>query len=545
MAPELTPFNYKYNYKIFDSSIEDKNDAEYAEVRVYLDYATNTTENLIKLSNNILSQNIKDPSIQTFLKSFVCLAFPPYSPYIHYEEIFIESPLHTSVNTVSRNVFTIFLNAAKCASNDTLSKLGLNDAKYMLNFFNMYGRNNDKFSREILKTCKMLNGNFMDDMVSIVQTISQIISSEFDILRSLTDSFVDGKTRYHSSLFSEHPMLCDRSVSADSYNKLFVNMEHKLLDLLSHLETILRFLSESHYSAALETYVDTPYGKSKIEHAFTNLYYFFIYLHQLLVETKRPLYDITKFDKEYARKFQICIYYRCRIMLLRILLSIVKYNIALYPSESADYCLNWLIIFIKMGGNNYTINRDLIVDDFNDVNFPAYVDDWQAINKNWIPSEISQMKGLVTVKSNDKNLDPNVVKVKEITRIDDEQTIIDCLNKHQHDVDAAIIDLIDNYSEVSNTNDAHAGSNRRTTNLPSLSYLPKENRKAVMNYWDFINQPEMYDDDNDDSVPFNVNLKVQSSEPSEAGEEKPKTKRFYRNKQNHKAHYGNHHRRDR
>lgn len=159
--------------------------------------AINETEEVLKLNNSFLSQKLKEPELQEFLKSFVCLAFPFYSPYVPYDEILIENPMHSNINIISkynllylsmlcRNVLNIFLKASKCSSNETLCKLGyvvcvlqpwfrFSDPKFMLNLINMYGRNNEKLVNEIIKACKMVNSKFIEDMLSVARTLLQVL----------------------------------------------------------------------------------------------------------------------------------------------------------------------------------------------------------------------------------------------------------------------------------------------------------------------------------------------------------------------------------
>ncbi|XP_955458.1 uncharacterized protein TA18165 [Theileria annulata] len=563
---KLYKFDYNLNYKIFGIDLKDESKKEGLDPDIFIEIAINETEELLKLNNSFLSQKLKDPDLQEFLKSFICLAFPFYSPYVPYDEILIENPLHSNINIIAKNVLNIFLKASKCSSNETLCNLGFSDPKFMTNLINMYGRNNEKIVNEIIKSCKMVNSKFIDQLLGVTHTLFQTLSDIYELLRSF-DSLNNYKI---FEQLTSGSILSDRSTGKE-FDKVFVNNEHIMLDIVSILESVLKFTPQSSVSYFLRLDIKTKHGISNLEQVLTNCYYLLLYLYQLMVQTKEPIYDIKvlstrylrpikgilrvfgtstiKYDKEYMTSFQICVYYRCRIFILKILLKIVEFNILSSPTDSAEYSFNWLLIFIKMGGDQYNIDRDLIVQDFNEINFSIYVDEWNLINKNWSESEISQMKSLV-VNVKDKNMEQTITKIREITEIEDEQVIINCLNKHENDIDSTIIDLIDNFTINKKTNKLATEIGKKSVEKLSISYIPTENKQAIMNYWDYINENcEMYNDDNDDEdeIPLNVNLNIDEISQSEGSEDKPtqKGRNFYRNKENHKAHYGNHHRRDR
>ncbi|UKK01006.2 adenylosuccinate lyase [Theileria orientalis] len=597
---ELRKFEYDFNCKIFGIELGCESTREEKEIEKFIGSAINGTEELLKLSDNVFSQRIKDPTLQQFLRSFVCLAFPPYSPYVPYDEILIENPMHTNINVISRNVFNLFLKASKCTGNDTLCKLGFSDPKFMLNILNMYGRNNEKLVNRILKCSNLVNGRFVEDMVSVTHSLFQILGDSYEYLRSLVNTFMESTASFQQ--IAENSILADRQTGTD-YSKVFVNSEHMMLDVVSYLEIALKFTPDALYSSLLSKYVETPYGNSTIEQVVTNCYYLLLYVHKLMVETREPIYEIKKFHMdsasgynagntgrykgdttngykadttsgyktnrtsgyitdgtnnsktEYTTRFQICVYYRCRILLIKLLLMIVRFNITASPGDSGEYCYNWLLIFIKIGGDQYNVDRDLILEDLNEINLPIYIDEWDSINKNWSQNEINQMKSLV-VNKKDKSIEQNIVKIKEITQIEDDDTIRNCLTKHENDVDSTIMDLINNFTselrKIFNcaVTPKPAEIGKKGVEKLSLSYVPTESKQAVMNYWQYINEnADMYNDDNEEEeeIPINVNLNIDdlpSSEEQEQQKTEPRGKNFYRNKQYHKAHYGNHYRRD-
>ncbi|UKJ88620.2 hypothetical protein MACJ_001864 [Theileria orientalis] len=576
---ELRKFEYDFNCKIFGIELGCESTREEKEIQEFIESAINGTEELLKLSDNVFSQRIKDPGLQQFLRSFVCLAFPPYSPYVPYDEILIENPMHTNINVISRNVFNLLLKASKCTGNDTLCKLGFSDPKFMLNILNMYGRNNEKLVNQILRCCNLVNARFVEEMTSVTHSLFQILGDSYEYLRSLVNAFMESTASFQQ--ITENSILADRELGTD-YSKVFVNSEHMMLDVVSYLEIALKFTPDASYSGLLSKCVDTPYGNSTIEQIVTNCYYLLLYVHKLMVETREPIYEIKvaimthirlgcKTDRtsghstyrtntcktDYTTRFQICVYYRCRILLIKLLLMIVRFNITASPEDSGEYCYNWLLIFIKIGGDQYNVDRDLILEDLNEINLPIYIDEWDSINKNWSQNEISQMKSLV-VNKKDKNIEQNIVlghgkpssiyrKIREITQIEDDDTIRNCLVKNENDVDSTIMDLINNFTITPKP----AEIGKKGVEKLSLSYVPTESKQAVMNYWQYINEnPDMYNDDNEEEeeIPINVNLNIDDLPPSEEEEQQktePRGKNFYRNKQYHKAHYGNHYRRDR
>eukprot|EP00375_Theileria_parva_P000226 XP_762895.1 hypothetical protein [Theileria parva strain Muguga] len=401
---KLGRFEYSFNYKIFGIDSKNEYKKEGLDVDIFIGTAINETEEVLKLNNSFLSQKLKEPELQEFLKSFVCLAFPFYSPYVPYDEILIENPMHSNINIISKNVLNIFLKASKCSSNETLCKLGFSDPKFMLNLINMYGRNNEKLVNEIIKACKMVNSKFIEDMLSVARTLLQTLSDMYQFLRL----FADSCNNYDKMVeqFTSNSILADRSTGTD-YNKVFVNSDHIMLDIVAILDSVLKFTPERSYPYFLGLDVKTKHGVSKLEQVLTNCYYLLLYLYQLMDNTKEPIYEIKNFEKDYMTSFQICVYYRSRIFILKILLKIVQYNILSSPADSAEYSYNWLLIFIKMGGDQYSIDRDLIVQDFNEINFSIYVDEWNMINKNWTEAEIAQMKSLV-VNLKDKNMEQTI-----------------------------------------------------------------------------------------------------------------------------------------
>ncbi|BAM40837.1 conserved hypothetical protein [Theileria orientalis strain Shintoku] len=575
---ELRKFEYDFNCKIFGIELGCESTREEKEIEEFIGSAINGTEQLLKMSDNVFSQKIKDPGLQQFLRSFVCLAFPPYSPYVPYDEILIENPMHTNINVISRNVFNLFLKASKCTGNDTLCKLGFSDPKFMLNILNMYGRNNEKLVNQILKCCNLVNGRFVEDMTSVTHALFQILGDSYQYLRSLVNTFMESTASFQQ--IAENSILADRQIGTD-FSKVFVNSEHMMLDVVSYLEIALKFTPDASYASLLSKCVETPYGNTTIEQTVTNCYYLLLYVHKLMVETREPIYEIkvtivkymgigwktdrtsgnrtdliNNYKTDYTTRFQICVYYRCRILLIKLLLMIVRFNIKESPEDSGEYCYNWLLIFIKIGGDQYNVDRDLIMEDLNEINLPIYIDEWDSINKNWSQNEISQMKSLV-VNKKDKNMEQNIVKIREITHIEDDDTIRNCLAKHENDVDSTIMDLINNFtSELLKTKRCAvtpkpAEIGKKGVEKLSLSYVPTESKQAVMNYWQYINEnADMYDDDNEEEeeIPINVNLNIDdlpSSEEQEQQRTEPRGKNFYRNKQYHKAHYGNHYRRDR
>lgn len=91
--------------------------------------------------------------------------------------------------------------------------------------------------------------------------------------------------------FTGNSILADRSTRTD-YNKVFVNSDHIMLDIVAILDSVLKFTPERSYPYFLGLDVKTKHGVSKLEQVLTNCYYLLLYLYQLMDNTKEPIYEI-------------------------------------------------------------------------------------------------------------------------------------------------------------------------------------------------------------------------------------------------------------
>ncbi|GIX62047.1 solute carrier family 35 member G2-like, putative [Babesia caballi] len=369
---------------------------------------------------------------------------------------------------------------------------------------------------------------------------SQRIQSEFDHLQFLLSGIKQGRMFETSRTFESEGVFTARSddTSAFDRNALFVDKDTVLLDSLTFLETVLRFASEDDYDYILSTTVDTSEGRVQLSPFLTNLYYLLTYFHYYMLSQTAPLYKMEPLQDRYAVMFQKCLFHRCKMLALSCLLAVVRHNVVIRPVESADYCYNWLLVFTQIGGEEYDFDRSVIEKDLRDINFLDHVDEWNSISGTWcvvfcklrsafvfrLPAELQQIKSMVssTAKEAPVEASDDINQIKEITGITDTAVIQECLEKHDFDISNAIMDL---FNAVKEQPRPLAQPAKQTIVDPSLSmrFLPKESRQAVLNYWlvvcpyfiavlrDYVNRPELYDDDYEsedefdgDVVPLNA-----------------------------------------
>ncbi|ORM42259.1 uncharacterized protein BXIN_1490 [Babesia sp. Xinjiang] len=165
------------------------------------------------------------------------------------------------------------------------------------------------------------------------------------------------------------------------------------------------------------------------------------------------------------------------------LLAVVKYNVVLSPADSADYCYNWLLVLLEPGANTEEI-------------------------------QLVAMTPVHTVFR----------LIKDISGITDDSVIRECLEKHGFDVSETIIDLV-NRSGALIFMAGHMFSSERGVSCPRYSdpqthcckykhvfALPVQRDKTScfkllvsvvlpdpMIHRDYVNRPEVYDDDYDDN----------------------------------------------
>ncbi|KAK2195901.1 hypothetical protein BdWA1_002499 [Babesia duncani] len=303
-----------------------------------------------------------------------------------------------------------------------------------------------------------------------------------------------------------------------------ISREHFILDTLAILETFAN-IQNIPCEIILEAEITSPYGTMSFEEVLTNCYHLLIQLQRHCRAGKLQMYHelVVVVDPTLLNEFQLCAFYRSRILALGLLLCIVKYNVTKNPSASADYCFNWFSVFTQIGPCEIDFDSQVLLSDLYELDFSNFINELNALNEIWTPSEISQIKALVPQKSSGdvddsiKNVQTDYNKITQITGVTDTNVIKNALDAHGNDVSAAILSLVE-----TNKIDT-AATIQRSRQLPaqvSNLYMTKESRQAVLNYWfveiyicksrDFQNTFGIYDDDFIDeeiqeTIPINLN----------------------------------------
>ncbi|GFE52740.1 hypothetical protein BaOVIS_001440 [Babesia ovis] len=492
-------FKYTYNYSLFDSIHSDGYEEEKSTVVVFLECFIEKLKEILKA--DISCTNAVDTHTLHLVTTFICRVLPPYHPFVLYNEGEDTSRLRLLLDDASRNMLSV-LDRIKDSPN--ASALGLDDPQFTMNIFNLYWRNNESIINDLVLSSRLLTPNYMRQLSGLVKPLLENIQKEYDYLYFLISSLKQGRRTETYRTFDKRGYFTCRSDTSSNFDRsaLFVSKDTMLLDLLAILETLLRYLPNDEYENVLSASVNTSDGESQISTVLTSTYYLLAQAQKYLATQRAPLYKMEHFTDSYTAMFQRCLFYRCRMFALSCLLTTVKYNVILYPSDSADYCYNWLLVFLEIGGNEYEVDRSVILDDLREIDFLDHVDEWHSLSGTWIPGEIQQLKAMVPsevpntpIKSND-----DIELIKEITNIKDIAAIKACLERHNFDVSETIMELVNVQGNESIPPRMNQPGKSTTTNADmSFHFVSKETRQAVLNYWDFINRPEIYDDDYDDN----------------------------------------------
>eukprot|EP00371_Babesia_bovis_P002563 XP_001611210.1 hypothetical protein [Babesia bovis T2Bo] len=166
--------------------------------------------------------------------------------------------------------------------------------------------------------------------------------------------------------------------------------------------------------------------------------------------------------------------------------------------EKLIYDKKRAIYKMEIGGEEYDVDSSVILEDLHDIDLFKHVDTWSSISGTWM--------------------------ISEVTGIHDTVVINNCLKKHNFDVSETILALLKE-SEIESRPSQHHRIQPHKKPTPSMDisthFISKETRQSVLNYWDFINRQEIYDDDYDDDsmeddvLPLNARLVYEEMTDSE------------------------------
>ncbi|EDO07642.2 hypothetical protein BBOV_III000750 [Babesia bovis T2Bo] len=514
-------FTYRYNLKLFTFGTVDGSDASLDDVATFLGHFN---EKISYLLRNEAALDTIDETTCHIISTFICRVFPPYSPFIVYNNGLSTSETRILLDDVTKNLLNLI-----CRIKDSVAAyvLGLDNAKFALNIFNLYWRNNKAVVDQLFNLLINQHANYVDDLVILVGILTKHIQREYEYINLLMSGIRQGRwtNNFRTSEISAYIAYRSDTSSSFDRNALFVDQNIMILDVLAYLETILQHFPISECDRILSVTVSSFDGESQISTLLTNVYYLFSQVEKLIYDKKRAIYKM-ELSEKLAATFQRSLFYRCKMIALNCLLSIVKYNVVIHPTESADYCYNWLLIFLEIGGEEYDVDSSVILEDLHDIDLFKHVDTWSSISGTWLPGEIDQLRSLVGSRENQNQTSPNdeTKMISEVTGIHDTVVINNCLKKHNFDVSETILALLKE-SEIESRPSQHHRIQPHKKPTPSMDisthFISKETRQSVLNYWDFINRQEIYDDDYDDDsmeddvLPLNARLVYEEMTDSE------------------------------
>ncbi|KAK1444263.1 hypothetical protein BgAZ_101690 [Babesia gibsoni] len=491
-------FKYDDNFAIFGHIGTRGKHGSPSQLATLIERAARTTKDAIGLETNSICMLLAaNPGLPKFIASFVCLVFPPHSPLVIHDDTHESSMLRNLVHDLTRNILAVL---SKVEDPSVASTFGLHETRFMLNLVNLYWRNNEKLVLKLVSSCKLWNRHFTKELRDLTRPLLRNIQKELEHFQFILSGTKQGRSyelQYTFTGDSTFADRCDTSCPFDR-NMLYVSRDTLLLDSLAFLETIMQFLPEDFYADVLSTEVETLDGNLHLEAVLKLAYYLLADCHHYILSQNAAMYRTENLPERYEVMFQKCFFYRCKIVSLNVLMLTIMYNVFLNPCGSADFCYNWLLVFTQMGCDDYMSDKSLIIDDLREVDFTNHVDTWSSISKTW--------------------------KIKEITGLRDEELIRECLEKHEYDVSGTIIDLVNrpytNYAGPIASTTAPVPPPGGQPRIPAqnnynfgIPFLPKEERRAVLNYWDHANRAKLYDDDYDDYedvegevVPLNAKL---------------------------------------
>ncbi|CDR96308.1 hypothetical protein, conserved [Babesia bigemina] len=450
-------FKYVYNYSIFNPICHNNVVDSARDATTFLERSLRELRDVLDAADNVTSGSEESiAKLSNIFSTFVCLIFPPHTPFVIYDEEQERSRLRLLTHELART----FLNVIhKLKDSSVAPSLGLCDSKFMVNVLNLYWRNNEEIACDIASSCKLVNSSFSHDLAELVKSLLESLQKECDHLHFILSSLKQGmKFESSRSVESDGVFAVRSEASPFNRNALFVDKETVISDILSYLETILHYIDKEEYNYVLSISLTTAEEDSCLLAALTNSYYLSSAIYDHILSQRTPLYKQESISDGYETQFQTCLFYRCKMQALRCILEAVKYNVVI-------------------GGDEYNFDRKMIMDDLRDVKFHEYADEWNSIS--------------------------GTCQIREITGITDVAIIREHLIKHDFDVSNAIMDLVNRP-----VTEAPSRPVNKTPMKPivdanmSTYFVPKETRQAVLNYWDYVNRPAVYDDDYDDEADF-------------------------------------------
>ncbi|GBE63085.1 solute carrier family 35 member G2-like, putative [Babesia ovata] len=490
-------FKYVYNYSIFNPACHTNAADSAREATTFLECSLRELRDVLD-ADKILTSGSEDATakLSKIFSTFVCLIFPPHSPFVIYDEEQEGSRLRILTHELARTLLNVIY---KLRDSSVASSLGLCDSRFMVDVLNLYWRNNEDIACDIASSCKLVNPSFKHDLAELVKSLLERLQKECDHLNFILSSVKQGmKFESSRSVESDGMFLVRSEASPFNRNVLFVDKYTLISDILSYLETVLHFVDKEEYDYVLSTSVATAEEDSCLLTALTNSYYLFSAIYDHMLSQRTPFYKQESIPDGYATQFQTCLFYRCKVQALRCILEAVKYNVVVRPLESADYCYHWLLVFTQIGGDEYNFDRKTIMDDLRDIHFHDYVDEWNSISGTWLPAELNQLKSMVPLDSTETP-DENAEVIEFVVM----SFVHNFAAKSGRPGALILVALLAlPVTEVPSRPVNHPPKKPVVNANMSTYFVPKETRQAVLNYWDFVNRPAVYDDDYDDEPDF-------------------------------------------